>query len=286
MQTTINFIYLICISISIQILISLGLAVIFGMMKVINLAQGEFMMLGAYVCVVATKAGVPVWLAMLLAGVLVGVFGVIVERIVIRHLYGRVIDTLLATWGLSLFLVGAVTLFFGPQSESVGVELGKFSIGELSYSAYRLVMIAVAFVLLAGTYALWRFTEIGLVVRATMQKPDMANAMGVNTGVVYMLTFGFGSALTGLAGAVLVPVTGAAPTMGIYFIAKAFITVISGGPLPMTGTLSASALFGTTDGIVSFLVSPVVGEIAVLLMAIVLLRLLPSGITGAMRRGV
>jgi branched-chain amino acid transport system permease protein len=286
MQTTINFIYLIGISISILILISLGLAVIFGMMKVINLAQGEFMMLGAYVCVVATKAGVPVWLAMLLAGVLVGVFGVIVERIVIRHLYGRVIDTLLATWGLSLFLVGAVTLFFGPQSESVGVELGKFSIGELSYSAYRLVMIAVAFVLLAGTYALWRFTEIGLVVRATMQKPDMANAMGVNTGVVYMLTFGFGSALTGLAGAVLVPVTGAAPTMGIYFIAKAFITVISGGPLPMTGTLSASALFGTTDGIVSFLVSPVVGEIAVLLMAIVLLRLLPSGITGAMRRGV
>jgi branched-subunit amino acid ABC-type transport system permease component len=286
MQTVINFVYLIGISISILILISLGLAVIFGMMKVINLAQGEFMMLGAYVCVVAASGGLPIWLAMLLAALLVGLFGIVVERLVIRHLYGRVIDTLLATWGLSLFLVGAVTLFFGPQSESVAVDLGKFSIGELTYSAYRLVMISVAFVLLGGTYALWRYTRIGLVVRATMQKPDMADAMGVNTGIVYMLTFGFGSALTGLAGAVLVPVTGAAPTMGIYFIAKAFITVISGGPLPMMGTLSASTLFGTTDGIVAYLVSPVVGEIAVLLLAIVLLRMLPSGITGGMRRGV
>jgi len=286
MQSFINFAYLIGISAATLILVSLGLAVIFGMMRVINLAQGEFMMLGAYVCVYATKAGLSLWLALILSGLAVGLFGIVVERVIIRHLYGRIVDTLLATWGLSLFLVGAVTTFFGPQSQSVGVDLGNFSIGDITYSVYRLVMIAIAILLLVGTYGLWRFTRFGLVVRGTMQNPAMAGAMGVNTGRVYMLTFGFGSAITGFAGAVLVPVVGAAPNMGIYFIAKCFITVIAGGPLPMTGTIAASALFGSIDGIIAFAWSPVVAEIAVLLVAILLLRLLPSGITGRLRRGV
>jgi branched-chain amino acid transport system permease protein len=286
MQSLVNFAYLIGISAATLVLVSLGLAVIFGMMRVINLAQGEFMMLGAYVCVYATKSGLPLLLALILAGLAVGLFGVVVERVIIRHLYGRIVDTLLATWGLSLFLVGAVTWFFGPQSQSVGVNLGNFSIGGLTYSVYRLVMIAIAILLLAGTYALWRFTRLGLVVRGTMQNPAMASAMGVNTGRVYMLTFGFGSAITGFAGAVLVPVVGAAPNMGIYFMAKSFITVIAGGPLPMTGTIGASALFGSIDAVIAVTWSPVVAEIAVLLVAIVLLRLLPSGITGRLRRGV
>jgi branched-chain amino acid transport system permease protein len=286
MQSFVNFAYLIGISAATLILVSLGLAVIFGMMRVINLAQGEFMMLGAYVCVYATKIGLPLWPALILSGLAVGLFGIVVERVIIRHLYGRIVDTLLATWGLSLFLVGAVTWFFGPQSQSVGVNLGNFSIGDLTYSVYRLVMIAVAILLLAGTYALWRFTRLGLVVRGTMQNPTMASAMGVNTGRVYMLTFGFGSAITGFAGAVLVPVVGAAPNMGIYFIAKSFITVIAGGPLPITGTIGASALFGSIDAVIAVTWSPVVAEIAVLLVAIVLLRLLPSGITGRLRRGV
>jgi branched-chain amino acid transport system permease protein len=244
------------------------------------------MMLGAYVCVYATKAGMTLWPSLVVSAIAVGLFGVLVERLIIRHLYGRIIDTLLATWGLSLFLVGAVTTFFGPQSQSVGVDLGNFSVGGITYSVYRLVMIVVALLLLAGTYALWRFTRFGLTVRGTMQNPAMASAMGVNTGRVYMLTFGFGSAVTGLAGAVLVPVVGAAPNMGIYFIAKAFITVIAGGPLPMTGTIAASTLFGSIDGIIAYAYSPVVAEIGVLLVAIVLLRMLPSGITGRLRRGV
>lgn len=286
MQSLVNFAYLIGISAATLILVSLGLAVIFGMMRVINLAQGEFMMLGAYGCVLATNAGLPLGLALPLAGLAVGLFGIAVERVIIRHLYGRIVDTMLATWGLSLFLVGAVTWAFGPQSESVGVDLGNFSIGGITYSVYRLVMIAIAISALAGTYALWRYTRFGLVVRGTMQNPAMAGAMGVNTGRVYMLTFGFGSAITGFAGAVLVPVVGAAPNMGIYFIAKSFITVIAGGPLPMTGTIAASALFGGIDGIIAFAWSPVLAEIAVLLVAILLLRLLPSGITGRLQRGV
>lgn len=286
MEQVAIYAYQIGVSISIFILISLGLAVIFGMMRVINLAQGEFLMLGAYTCVIAANAGVNLWLSMLIAGLVVGLFGIVVERVIIRFLYGRIVDTLLATWGLSLFLVGGVTTLFGPQSESVINPLGNVAMGAYTLSQYSLVMMAVAVAMLAGTYALWRFTRAGLIVRGTMQNPDMARGLGVNTGRVYMLTFGFGAALTGFAGAVLVPITGASPPMGIFFIAKAFITVISGGHLPLIGTITATALFGAIDGVVAFAYSSVVGEMSVLFVAIILLRLLPMGITGRLRRGL
>ena len=273
-------------SFAIFILISLGLAVIFGMMRVINLAQGEFLMLGAYVCMFATKAGINVWLAFILSGIAVGIFGMVVERVLIRRLYGRIVDTLLATWGLSLFLVGGVTTLFGPQGEGVESGLGSVQMGAYRISQYDLVLIGIAILLLVLTYSLWRFTRFGLYVRGTMQNPDMAAGVGVNKNLVYTLTFGFGSALTGLAGAVLAPIAGVAPPMGIFYVAKAFITVISGGHLPILGTISAAGLFGTIDGIVAFISSTVVGEICVLFAAIILLRMLPLGITGRFKRGL
>jgi branched-chain amino acid transport system permease protein len=260
--------------------------VIFGMMRVINLAQGEFLMLGAYACTFANRAGLSLWLSFLAAALAVGLFGILVERLIIRHLYGRIVDTLLATWGLSLFLVGGVTTLLGPQTESVAADLGNVAVGTYTLSAYNFVMMGVALAMLVFTFVLWRFTRFGLVARATMQNAAMASGLGVNSGLVYMATFGFGSALTGLAGAVLVPVTGASPPMGLFFVAKAFITVIAGGPLPLIGTLTAAGLFSFIDGIVSFVSSSVVADMTVLFVAIVLLRLLPHGITGRLRRGL
>lgn len=287
MQTIVVYAYQILFSISIFVLISLGLAVIFGMMKVINLAHGEFIMLGAYGCTVISAFGVPLWLAIPLAGLFVGAVGIVAERLLIRFLYGRVLDTLLATWGLSLLIVGLITTVFGAQTSSVPQHLGSMVLfGTFTIAAYSLVMIVIAAVLLAGTYLLWRYTKVGLVVRTTMQNPGMASAIGLNTGRVYMLTFGYGAMLAGLAGAVLVPLFGASPTMGVFYIAKAFITVISGGHMPLLGTLTASGLFGTIDGIVAYMTASVVGEISVLVVAIVLLRLLPQGITGRFRRGL
>ena len=278
--------YLIVFAVAILILISLGLAVIFGMMRVINLAQGEFIMLGAYACVLAGDAGLPLWAAFIVAALLVGLFGVVVERLIIRFLYGRIIDTLLATWGLSLFLVGAVTTLFGPQGRSVSTSFGNVSIGGTNVSSYNLVLIGIAVVMLAATWALVRFTTFGLLVRGTMQDPTVASALGVNRGLIYMATFGYGSALAGLAGAVLAPITGAAPTMGVFFVAKAFITVIAGGHLPLLGTMGAAGLFGAIDGVVSYVRSSVAGEVSVLVVAIVLLRLLPLGLTGRLRTGL
>ena len=272
-------------SFAIFILISLGLAIIFGMMRVINLAQGEFLMLGAYVCLFATKAGIDLWLAMLVSAVAVGLFGAVVERVLIRWLYGRIIDTLLATWGLSMLLVGVVTTLFGPQGEGVESGLSAVQMGVYRISEYDLVLICLAIGLLIGTTCLWRFTRFGLIVRGTMQNAPMAGSLGVNTGLVYTATFAFGSALTGLAGAAIAPIAGIAPTMGIIYVAKAFITVISGGHFPLVGTMSASALFGTIDGVMGFVTTTVVAQIIVLLAAILLLRLLPLGITGRMKKG-
>ncbi|ORE96070.1 branched-chain amino acid ABC transporter permease [Acuticoccus yangtzensis] len=270
-------------------LIGLGLAIIFGMMRVINLAHGEFLMLGGYTVVVATNNGVNLWFAMLiLAPVVVGLIGVVVERVLIRFLYGRMVDTLLATWGLSLFLIGLVTTIFGPTTTTtVSPPVGALKIGDFFTSGYELFLIAVTLALFALVYAVLKFTKLGLLARGTMQRADMAAALGVSTSTIYMITFGLGAAVAGLAGALLAPITGVVPTIGAAYIAKAFITVISGGAAILAGTASAAALLGFINQAITFITGPTVGEVALLVAAIVLLRLLPTGITGRFfRRGL
>ncbi|HZR86325.1 MAG TPA: branched-chain amino acid ABC transporter permease [Bradyrhizobium sp.] len=269
-------------------LISVGLAIIFGMMRVINLAHGEFLMLGGYAAIVATNHGSPIWLSMLVvAPVVVGVLGVIVERTIIRFLYGRMIDTMLATWGLSLLLVGLTTAIFGNTTVGISAPLGSIQIGAYRTSAYTLFVIAVAAVVLGAIFAVLRWTRLGVIARGTMQNANMAAALGVNPPRVYAVTFGVGAALSGLAGAVLAPVSGVFPTIGVAYVAKSFITVIGGGAAILSGTVSASALFGTINQIATFVTTPVFGEVALLAAAIVLIRLLPQGITGRFfRRGL
>lgn len=263
-------------------LISLGLAIIFGMMRVINLAHGEFLMLGGYTVVVATNAGINIWVSMLiLAPLVVGIIGVIVERLLIRWLYGRMVDTLLATWGLSLLLVGIVTSIFGASTgTTVSPPLGVVRIGDYSASGYELFLVVVTIVLLFGVWLTLRFTKLGLLARGTMQNAEMASALGVSTSRIYMITFGLGAAVSGLAGGLLAPMTGVLPTIGATYIAKAFITVISGGSAILAGTTAGSVLLGGINGVFSFVAGSTFGEIALLMAAIILLRLMPRGITG------
>jgi len=263
------------------VLISLGLMIIFGMMRVINIAHGEFLMLGGYTVVVAGKAGVNPWISILvLAPIVVGLFGILVERLFIRFFYGRMIDTLLATWGLSLFLMGFVTVVFGNTVEGISVTLGSVDVGGFRISGYSLFLIGVAIALLIATYFVLRHTRLGLIARGTMQNPDMAAALKINPSTVYMATFGIGAALTGFAGALLAPITGVVPTMGIAFIAQAFITVITGGPSIVTGTVTSASFLGGVSQLVTFATTPVVGDVALLFVAVLLLRVLPRGITG------
>ena len=268
------------------ILLALGLAVIFGMMGVINLAQAEFLMVGAYTVLAVTAHGASVWIGIAVAPVVVGLLGLVIERTIIRFLYGRILDTMLATWGLSLGLVGLVTLVFGPTTEGIATPLGHFTVGEYRLSVYSVFVILMAFAVLGLTYGLFNYTRFGLVARATMQNDNMVSALGVNPARVYMGTFAFGAALAGLGGAVIAPLTGVVPTLGLAFIAKIFITVIVGGPVILLGTTTSGAVLGLVESLVSYSSTPIYGQVAMLAVAIILLRLLPQGISGFWRRGV
>lgn len=263
------------------LLISLGLAIVFGMMRVINLAHGEFLMLGAYSAILAVQAGVNLWVAMLVVAPLcVGLIGAVVERLIIRRLYGRMVDTMLATWGLSLALVGAVTMIFGNTVAGFSAPLGSVQIGAYSTSGYGLFLIAATAALLATIWAVLRFTPAGLIARGTMQNAGMAAALGVPTERVYALSFAAGAAVSGLAGALIAPMSGVVPTMGTAYIARSFITVITGGAAMLAGTGSAAGLLGSVNTLGTFATTPVLGEVLMLAVAILLLRLLPQGITG------
>jgi urea transport system permease protein len=273
-------------AISTLVLLALGLAIIFGMMGVLNLAQGEFLMLGAYTVLIASANGLSVWFGILLAPAVVGAIGVLFERSIIRFLYGRPLDTMLATWGLSLALVGAVTLVMGPTTQGIETPLGSWAIGVYSISEYRLVVIAAALLALALTYVILRYTRAGLIARATMQSPLLVAASGIEPRFVYMATFGAGAALAGFAGAMMAPMTGVVPSLGLAFIAKIFITVIVGGPTVLLGTSAAAAILGFVESAASYISTPIYGQVAMLAVALVLLRLLPNGMSGLWRGGL
>lgn len=273
-------------SIAVLVLISSGLAIIFGMMRVINLAHGEFLTLGGYVAIVGYGLGLNLWFCMLvLAPIVTGLWGLLIERLVVRWLYGRLINTMLATWGLSLAMTGAFSMIFGNTMTGIPNPLGGITVGNYQISGYSLFLVAAACAVMAVIYLVLKTTRLGLIARGSMQRPEMAQAFGYNISHVYMATFAAGAAFSGLAGALLAPLVGLSPGSGANFIAKAFITVISGGASVVTGTLASAGLFGTISQVFTLVTSSVGGEIALLVTAVVLLRLLPVGITGRFFKG-
>jgi branched-chain amino acid transport system permease protein len=273
-------------AISTLALLSAGLALVFGLMRIINLAHGEFIVIGGYVTLVATNSGVPIWLAIfVMSPLLVGLFGLLVEWAIIRHLYGRMMDTMLATWGLSMLISGALVTVFGNTTTGVTNPMGALTVGDYQVGGFSVLIIGVTFVLMLISYLVLRYTRSGLIVRAAMQSADVVAGLGYNPKAVYRITFALGAAISGLAGGLMAPLIGLTPTSGGQFIAKSFITVISGGASVVTGTLSASTLFGLVSKGVEWLSTPVWGELALLLVAIVLLRLMPQGITGRFFKG-
>jgi urea transport system permease protein len=250
------------------------------------LAHGAFIMLGGYAAVIATRLGVNLWLSILFVSpVVIGVFGLIVERLLISRLYGRMVDTLLATWGLSLFLIGLVTAIFGNTMLGLPTPLGGLQIGAYRIGVYNFLVIGMAIAIFVAMYFMLTATRFGLVVRATMQNAEMTAAVGVNPRKLYSATFALGAALAGLAGGLMAPVTGVIPTMGGAFIAKAFITVICGGPAIIAGSGVSAALFGVINQFISYVSTPVFGEAALLIAAIVLLGIMPGGISAKLFRG-
>jgi branched-chain amino acid transport system permease protein len=255
------------------------------MMGVINMAHGEMMMIGAYITSFSYYAGVPVALAIILGGVGAGLAGMALERLIIRRFYGQLLSSLVATWGLSLLLSQGALLLLGPQIKTVPTPFGSFEVGELSFSFYRLFMCAMAMALIAVTWAFFRYTRFGLRARATMEDPRMARALGTDTGRVYALTFGLGTALAGLAGGLFALTATIGPFYGQSYTPQAFITVVVGGGANIFSGLIASVLsLGAAKTVFMSQFNILIGHVAMLVLAIVAIRLMPAGISDWLER--
>jgi urea transport system permease protein len=262
-------------------LIAIGLAVIFGLRGVVNLAQGEFMMLGAYVVVVADRYLPTFWPGLVLAPVIIGLAGAALERLVIRRVYSRPLDMLLVTWGLSIILREVIRLVFGAGYQYATAPIsGQATVLGIEYPAYRLFVLAVSTTVLAATFGLLLWTDLGLRVRAAIENRNMAAALGVAVGRVDTLVFAFGAGLAALAGAVLSPQITIRPEMGLDYLALMFVAVVVGGVRPLWGVIGGAMLIGGGTSVLSALAPPIVAQIAVLIAALLVLRFRPQGIFG------
>ena len=269
---------------SILLIATIGLAVVFGLMGVINLAHGEFLMIGAYAALTATQYGVPYILAIPIAVVVTMLIGAIVEMLIISRLYGRIFDTMLATWGLSIVFYQLAVLIFGTVTPGIGMPGFNFKIGAYSLAGYPILMIIVAIIMLIFVYILMTKTVYGMKARASIQSPDMARAIGIDSSKVNTLTFAVGCGLAGFAGAVLLPIVPATPSMGFAFSIKAFLTVVVAGPVALTGSFFASMGLGGGAAITSSFLTSAAGDVFFFLVTALLLWRFPLGISAKWRR--
>jgi branched-chain amino acid transport system permease protein len=263
------------------VLAAIGLAIIFGMMGVINLAHGEFIMIGAYATTLAANAGIPLVAAMVVGVLVTTVVGLVLEYTIIERLYERPLDSMVATWALGLAIVQGTRIVFGNSLPGVGIPLGSIQYGAFSYSTYRVLLSAVALVVLVGAYVVFTRTEFGVRAQATIQDAETARAMGVDTDRMYTATFGVGSALAGLTGALYAPTMAVTPGMGSSFLVEAFVAVVTGGTSVLLGTALAGGVLGSADALFTNLYGTFIGTVALLVMAILILRFLPEGLSGA-----
>ena len=260
-------------------MLALGLAVVLGLLGVLNLAHGELVMIGAYCAYVAQTNGWPYLAAVPLAVVVCGVLGWGVERWLVRPLYQRPFDTLVVTWGLSLLLRKCAEAMFGLGYRSVNEPLGGTAdVLGATYPRYRLLLIAISVVVLAGLGLWYGASRTGTRIRAMVGNPELAGALGIPVKRYASATFVIGTCLAGLAGVLIAPLVPVQPFMGLDHILMSFFVLIVGGLGSVGGLLTGSAVIGGANSIVSALSDSTGGYFCVLTLAIVFLWLRPRGI--------
>jgi len=270
---------------SILLLIALGLAIIYGAMGVINLAHGEFVMLGAYAAwALRTSAGIGLLPGLPLIFLAVAALGWVIERTVIRHLYRRPLDTILATWGIGVMLQQIVRLLAGGELRYVPLPeyLSRpVSLFGQEVSGYRVFVFFGVAALFALTWFLVNRTSQGMRLRAVVQDPAIASAFGINADRVYAATFAYGAGLAGLAGALVAPLKSVSPEMGTGYVVDAFMVVVVGGVQSLFGAVASAALLGQASGVLGFLSNDTVAQALVLLAVVVMIRFRPQGLFAA-----
>jgi branched-chain amino acid transport system permease protein/urea transport system permease protein len=269
----------IALIISTLVLVSLGLGIIYGLMDVLNLAHGDFLMLGAYTVVVANTLGLSVWWGVFFAAVVVGLFGLFLEKILVSRLYGKPLDSILATWGLSLILQQAIRLVFGATPKAVVTPIsGAVDVMGAPFPIYKLIVLGLSIVVTLAVLSLYRYPTFGIKTRAVLQDREMAQCLGIASPPIYSLSFAIGAALSGLAGALIAPLITVQPFMGPVFLVRGFLTVIIGGAGALIGVVGGAGVIGFTEGIIQYFQSSVGAQVAVLVIAIIIIRLRPQGV--------
>lgn len=260
-------------------LTTLGLAVVFGLLGVMNMAHGEFVMLGAYAVVAVQAVGLPILAAAPLAVAVCGLLGYAVERWLIRPLYQRPFDTLLATWALAMLMRKSVEALFGKGYRNVDSSLASpMSLGELQYPAYRLGLIALSLVLIVWLFFWYRRSAVGLRVRAMVDNPVLAQALGIDTRRLASQAFVAGVVMAGLSGVLLAPLIRIEPNIGIDYLLDAFFVLVVGGLGSLGGLVGGVGVIGGTQSVVSSVSGQTSGYAVVLVLSILFLWLRPHGL--------
>jgi urea transport system permease protein len=260
-------------------LVSIGLAVIFGIRGVINLAHGELFILGAYSTVWFDSHGMSTWLGVLAAPFVVGAIGWVIEATVVRRLYSRPIDTLVATFALAIIIRELLKLTFGAGNRNIPLPLsGQVSMLGESYPQYRLVLILASAIVLGLVAWIAARTSIGVMVRAVIQRRSMAEALGINGRAVDRGVFVAGAALAGLAGALMAPLITLNPNVGQTFLVSSFLVVIIGGIGSVPAAIAGAIVVGLGFGMVSAVIEPVYAQMLLFAISILMIRLRPTGL--------
>ncbi|MDD2214682.1 MAG: urea ABC transporter permease subunit UrtB, partial [Oscillospiraceae bacterium] len=262
------------------LLTSLGLVIILGYMKVVNLAHTEMLMSGAFICYyVYQAAGLPFIVALLTAFAVSFLFGALVERLIICHFYGKMSETLLATYAISILLKQGALLLLGKNYKKVDYPVkAVFQWGSVYLESYKLVVAGLSVGVLLLTLLLIYKTKTGRMIRAAMQNRSMTESLGINTKKVDTLTFAYGMGLAGLAGAAIAPLSTVTYTLGESWLTNTFMNVVMGGVSSLFGTLASSVLIQESVSVISGLSNSVTAQIIVLLVVIVVVRLKPDGL--------
>jgi urea transport system permease protein len=283
---------------SVLLLAAIGLAITFGVMGVINMAHGEMVMLGAYVTFVVQELirthnpalfDYSLLIAVPLAFLFSGFVGILIERSIIRFLYGRPLETLLATWGLSLILQQAVRTAFGPNNREVGNPSwmsGAFEVGQITITYNRLWIICFAIAVFVALLGLLRLTRLGLEMRAVTQNRPMAASMGIRTARIDALTFGLGSGIAGIAGVALSQIDNVSPNLGQGYIIDSFMVVVFGGVGNLWGTLVGAFALGIANKFLEPVAGAVLAKIAILVLIILFIQKRPRGLFALKGRAV
>ena len=265
--------------ISILALVSIGMAIIFGMMNVINLAHGELLTIGAYTAALVTMLTGSFWIGLLVAPFVGAAAGLALEASIIRHLYRRPIDTIIATFGVSLIIQKSLELIFGPSPIAVGDPLpGLVDVFGAAYPLYRIFLICFGFAVVAIVIVVYNRSNLGLDLRSAIQNSGMASVLGVDVQRTYRIAFVTGAALAALAGALIAPITATVPGMGLTYLIKSFFVVIVGGMGSMLGVVTGSTFIGGFETAFSVQLGGAFPQALVLLLAILVVRLRPAGL--------